>query len=43
MAESLATFAGGCFWRMVKPFEETPGVLKVLFWLYRRRDRESNL
>ncbi|EHQ87924.1 peptide-methionine (R)-S-oxide reductase MsrB [Desulfosporosinus youngiae] len=26
----LATFAGGCFWCMVKPFEELPGILKVL-------------
>ncbi len=25
----LATFAGGCFWCMVKPFEETPGIIKV--------------
>ncbi|KGK87167.1 methionine sulfoxide reductase [Desulfosporosinus sp. HMP52] len=25
----LATFAGGCFWCMVKPFEELPGVAKV--------------
>ncbi|MDR3587274.1 MAG: peptide-methionine (R)-S-oxide reductase MsrB [Desulfosporosinus sp.] len=25
----LATFAGGCFWCMVKPFEELPGILKV--------------
>ncbi|TCP52180.1 peptide methionine sulfoxide reductase msrA/msrB [Tumebacillus sp. BK434] len=26
----LATFAGGCFWCMVKPFEEEPGILKVV-------------
>ena len=26
----LATFAGGCFWCMVKPFEETPGIIKVV-------------
>ena len=26
----LATFAGGCFWCMVKPFEETPGIIQVL-------------
>lgn len=26
----LATFAGGCFWCMVKPFEELPGVEKVI-------------
>ena len=31
MAEKreLATFAGGCFWCMVKPFDEQPGILKV--------------
>ena len=26
----LATFAGGCFWCMVKPFEEIPGIIKVV-------------
>jgi peptide methionine sulfoxide reductase msrA/msrB len=26
----LATFAGGCFWCMVTPFEERPGILKVV-------------
>lgn len=26
----LATFAGGCFWCMVKPFDQWPGVLKVV-------------
>jgi methionine-S-sulfoxide reductase len=25
-----ATFAGGCFWCMVQPFEEMPGILKVV-------------
>jgi len=25
-----AIFAGGCFWCMVKPFEELPGVIKVV-------------
>lgn len=25
----LATFAGGCFWCMVKPFEEMPGIVQV--------------
>jgi len=25
-----ATFAGGCFWSMVKPFEELPGVVQVV-------------
>ncbi len=25
-----ATFAGGCFWCMVKPFDETPGIESVL-------------
>ena len=26
----LATFAGGCFWCMVKPFDEQPGILSVI-------------
>ncbi|MDQ0243796.1 peptide methionine sulfoxide reductase msrA/msrB [Bacillus fengqiuensis] len=26
----LATFAGGCFWCMVKPFDEQPGIIKVV-------------
>jgi peptide methionine sulfoxide reductase msrA/msrB len=26
----LATFAGGCFWCMVKPFDEQPGIHKVI-------------
>lgn len=26
----LATFAGGCFWCMVSPFEEQPGIKKVV-------------
>ncbi len=30
MAHELATFAGGCFWCMVAPFEEYPGVIKVV-------------
>ncbi|KAA9021699.1 peptide-methionine (S)-S-oxide reductase MsrA [Niallia endozanthoxylica] len=25
----LATFAGGCFWCMVKPFDQEPGIIKV--------------
>jgi peptide methionine sulfoxide reductase msrA/msrB len=25
----LATFAGGCFWCMVQPFEKQPGIVKV--------------
>lgn len=25
-----ATFAGGCFWCMVSPFEELPGIMKVV-------------
>ncbi len=25
-----ATFAGGCFWCMVKPFDEMPGIVKVV-------------
>jgi len=28
--EELATFAGGCFWCMVQPFEEMPGIIKVV-------------
>lgn len=28
--EKLATFAGGCFWCMVKPFDTWPGVLRVV-------------
>lgn len=27
---SLATFAGGCFWCMVKPFQEIEGVVRVV-------------
>lgn len=26
----LATFAGGCFWCMVKPFDELPGIQKII-------------
>lgn len=26
----LATFAGGCFWCMVHPFDEQPGIIKVV-------------
>jgi len=26
----LATFAGGCFWCMVKPFDEQPGIKSVI-------------
>lgn len=26
----LATFAGGCFWCMVAPFEKMPGVIKIV-------------
>ncbi|SDN34061.1 peptide-methionine (S)-S-oxide reductase MsrA [Alkalicoccus daliensis] len=25
----VATFAGGCFWCMVKPFDEQPGIINV--------------
>ncbi|RNA69278.1 peptide-methionine (S)-S-oxide reductase MsrA [Alteribacter keqinensis] len=25
----VATFAGGCFWCMVKPFDELPGIIEV--------------
>lgn len=30
MEYELATFAGGCFWCMVSPFEEQPGIMKVV-------------
>ncbi|WP_201715093.1 peptide-methionine (S)-S-oxide reductase MsrA [Rossellomorea arthrocnemi] len=26
----IATFAGGCFWCMVKPFDELPGIIDVV-------------
>lgn len=26
----IATFAGGCFWCMVKPFDQYPGIIKVV-------------
>ncbi|GIN60875.1 peptide methionine sulfoxide reductase MsrA [Robertmurraya siralis] len=26
----VGTFAGGCFWCMVKPFDEQPGIIKVV-------------
>lgn len=26
----LATFAGGCFWCMVKPFDQQPGIINVI-------------
>src|SRR5690625_7355278 len=25
-----ATFAGGCFWCMVEPFDERPGIIEVI-------------
>jgi peptide methionine sulfoxide reductase msrA/msrB len=28
--EQLATFAGGCFWCMVKPFDKLPGISSVI-------------
>ncbi|WP_160721167.1 peptide-methionine (S)-S-oxide reductase MsrA [Bacillus sp. USDA818B3_A] len=28
--QQLATFAGGCFWCMVKPFDEQPGIYSVI-------------
>ncbi|MCY9206871.1 peptide-methionine (S)-S-oxide reductase MsrA [Bacillus subtilis] len=28
--KEIATFAGGCFWCMVKPFDEQPGIEKVV-------------
>lgn len=30
MTNQIATFAGGCFWCMVKPFDRYDGVLKVV-------------
>ncbi|WP_062104862.1 peptide-methionine (S)-S-oxide reductase MsrA [Bacillus niameyensis] len=30
MKQELATFAGGCFWCMVKPFDQHPGIEKVI-------------
>ncbi|MFK7696224.1 peptide-methionine (S)-S-oxide reductase MsrA [Paenibacillus sp. HJGM_3] len=27
---AVATFAGGCFWCMVKPFDEQPGIIRVV-------------
>ncbi|WP_088044309.1 peptide-methionine (S)-S-oxide reductase MsrA [Bacillus sp. EAC] len=30
MGNELATFAGGCFWCMVKPFDKEDGILKVM-------------
>lgn len=30
MAEEKAIFAGGCFWCMVKPFDQMPGIKKVV-------------
>ncbi|MGM7680531.1 peptide-methionine (S)-S-oxide reductase MsrA [Cytobacillus sp. Hm23] len=29
-SNELATFAGGCFWCMVKPFDEQPGINKLI-------------
>ncbi|MGX4763384.1 peptide-methionine (S)-S-oxide reductase MsrA [Holzapfeliella sp. JNUCC 72] len=29
MKKEYAIFAGGCFWCMVKPFDEQPGIIKV--------------
>lgn len=30
MNNELATFAGGCFWCMVEPFDERPGIIDVV-------------
>ncbi|QCR32398.1 peptide-methionine (S)-S-oxide reductase MsrA [Lysinibacillus sp. SGAir0095] len=30
MSKQIATFAGGCFWCMVKPFDEQPGIEDVI-------------
>jgi len=28
--KAVATFAGGCFWCMVEPFDERPGIIDVI-------------
>ena len=30
MATETAIFAGGCFWCMVHPFDQQPGIIKVV-------------
>jgi len=30
MKQETAIFAGGCFWCMVKPFDEQPGIISVI-------------
>ena len=30
MAKEIATFAGGCFWCMIKPFDTQPGIESVI-------------
>ena len=30
MTKQIATFAGGCFWCMVEPFDEQPGIEKIV-------------
>lgn len=30
MSEQKATFAGGCFWCMVKPFDEIDGIISIV-------------
>ncbi len=30
MSEQKATFAGGCFWCMVKPFDELDGIINIV-------------
>lgn len=30
MKEETAIFAGGCFWCMVKPFDQQPGIMSVI-------------
>ena len=30
MAKEVATFAGGCFWCMIKPFDTQPGIESVI-------------
>ena len=30
MKQETAIFAGGCFWCMVKPFDQQPGIISVI-------------
>ena len=41
--EAMATFAGGCFWCMVPPFDAEPGVIETIVELHRWFDRKSDI